>query len=77
MICILGPFSKRDRLSVVLLYVNESKGEKEDLEESKNIEGHVLFGSAVKWSFRGTGCSRSGGQSTAGRSLDKPKVSPL
>lgn len=46
-----------------------------DQVKSKNT--HVLFGSALKQSFHGTGCSRSDARSMAGQSLDKATGTPL
>lgn len=44
---------------------------------TKNTQGYVRFGSALKWSFHGTGCSRSDVQPTAGQSQGKPRGSRL
>lgn len=43
----------------------------------ENTQGHVLFGSALKRSSRGIGCSRSDVRSTAGRTQGKPTGGPL
>lgn len=43
----------------------------------KNTQGHLLFGSALKLSFRDTGYSQSDVRPTVGHSQDKPKDSPL
>lgn len=41
--------------------------------KNKNTQGHIRFGSVLKWSFRGTRCSRSDVRSTAGQSRGKPR----
>jgi len=38
---------------------------------------HVLFCTALKWSFHGRGCSQSDVRSMAGQSPGKPEESPL
>lgn len=50
---------------------------KTEYKKKKNTQGHILFGSALKWSFHGIGCSRSDDQSTADQPQGKPKGSPL
>lgn len=59
---------------------DKSNGEGEErrrVKKKKKTQGHVLFGSALKWSFRGTGCSQSDVRPMAGQSQGKPADSPL